>query len=936
MIHRFAVVDLETTGNSPKNGERIIQFSAVIVEDEKIVDQYSTFLNPEIPIPAFIEELTGINDDMVMDAPAFKEVASEIYELLNERIFVAHNVLFDLNFLKGEFQKAGYPDFHVSTLDTVELAKILLPTADSYKLIELAEYFSFTHERPHQADSDAFVTAEILLKFTGLARSLPLVTLEKLTKLSSALKSNIDMFFSEILNEKMRQIPDLPLDLEVFRGIAVRKEAITDAPHEYRINSSYPHTLEEKEKLISKYIKNYSRRNGQFEMMDIVYDSFEKSRHSVIEAGTGVGKSLAYLLPSIFFAVQSQKKIVISTYTTQLQEQLLLNEMNVVKAMIPFPFKAALLKGRNHYPNMFKFEQSLKEEDLQYDSVLTKMQLLVWFTLTNTGDMDELNLSSGGKLYWNRIKQDGWHLSIKRDPWGQRDFYLRARKKAEHADLIITNHSMLLADIEKENKIFPDYEYVVIDEAHHLERSARQYFGLSLKYVTSKFLLSKAKSSDKQSLLPRLHSILEAYESKLEVEEAHLDSILTSLEEDLDVLFHLLAQLFLKTNKTKQKQYQKLQLRLDSFIQQEPRWKAVQMCAERVVSSLKSARFAISDRIKKAEKDSKTLSEKNQSLIEEAYTFVEEWTKLEKNVRHLFVFPENGTVIWLEGDMRSLPNSLYIRSQPVAVQEPLASKFFGKMKSTVLTSATLTINQSFNFFMEEIGLASFPNVSKKQIDSPFDFQKNAKLIIPNDIPEIRKVSSIEYAEAMASHLIPIAQATKGRMLVLFTAYDLLRLTYDLMKQSGLLDDYLLIAQGISAGSRTKLTKNFQRFEKSILFGMNSFWEGIDIPGEDLSCLVMVRLPFSPPDEPLTEAKNEYMKQKGKNPFSAYALPEAVLRFKQGFGRLIRTEADKGLVIVFDRRIETTAYGKDFIRSIPPVSLHHSSLNEIIQIVEDWL
>jgi ATP-dependent DNA helicase DinG len=195
---------------------------------------------------------------------------------------------------------------------------------------------------------------------------------------------------------------------------------------------------------------------------------------------------------------------------------------------------------------------------------------------------------------------------------------------------------------------------------------------------------------------------------------------------------------------------------------------------------------------------------------------------------------------------------------------------------------------------------------------------------------------LEYAEAIASHLIPIAQATKGRMLVLFTAYDLLRLTHDLMKQSGLLDDYLLIAQGISAGSRTKLTKNFQRFEKSILFGMNSFWEGIDIPGEDLSCLVMVRLPFSPPDEPLTEAKNEYMKQKGKNPFSAYGLPEAVLRFKQGFGRLIRTESDKGLVIVFDRRIETTAYGKDFIRSIPPVTLHHSSLNEIIQIVEDWL
>ena len=194
----------------------------------------------------------------------------------------------------------------------------------------------------------------------------------------------------------------------------------------------------------------------------------------------------------------------------------------------------------------------------------------------------------------------------------------------------------------------------------------------------------------------------------------------------------------------------------------------------------------------------------------------------------------------------------------------------------------------------------------------------------------------DYVIAITEHIITIAEATKGRMLILFTAHDMLKKTYELIKESGFLDDFAMIAQGITSGSRTRLTRNFQRYDKAILLGTSSFWEGVDIPGEDLSCLVIVRLPFSPPDEPLTEAKCQIIKQKGGNAFTEYSLPEAILRFKQGFGRLIRTENDRGIMMVFDKRIITTKYGKAFLQSIPSVPMKKGNIDELVEIIYKWL
>jgi ATP-dependent DNA helicase DinG len=289
----------------------------------------------------------------------------------------------------------------------------------------------------------------------------------------------------------------------------------------------------------------------------------------------------------------------------------------------------------------------------------------------------------------------------------------------------------------------------------------------------------------------------------------------------------------------------------------------------------------------------------------------------------------------MEGDVRMPQNHLKIKCRPAGLDRIRMEQFIDGKKSVIFTSATLSVNRSFQHFAEELGI---PEKRFRQaiFPSPFHYEKNCKLIIPNDVPEIQDVTSEKYVEVLADYLSAVAQATNGRMLVLFTSYDMLKNTYLLMKESGLLEDFVLIAQGITNGSKVRLTRHFQKFEKAILFGTSSFWEGVDIPGEDLSCLVLVRLPFTPPDDPLFQAKGEALRAEGKNPFYHSSLPQAVIRFKQGFGRLIRTERDRGIIIVFDRRITTARYGKAFIQSIPKVPILHASLPEVIQVIEDWL
>ncbi|WP_066047639.1 ATP-dependent DNA helicase DinG [Robertmurraya korlensis] len=932
MTNRFVVVDLETTGNSPKKGDKIIQFAAVVVENGEIKETFSSLVSSDKPIPLFIEELTGLNNDMLKDAPTFSEIAPKILQLLDGAFFVAHNVLFDLSFLQEELINSGYEGFFGPVIDTVELSRIVFPTADSFKLTDLATKEGLAHDRPHQADSDAYVTAELFLILIKLLRELPEVTLRQLLRLAGGLKSDISLLLDEYVLGKSSTRDVIPEELEIFHGLVLRKkEEIENIQHSAQ--GIYPSTPEEIEAMFLRAFNDYEKRDGQVQMLDHVYSAFLNERHALIEAGTGVGKSMAYLLPSAIFSNNTNNKIVVSTYTTQLQEQLLTKDIPLLKKMVDFPLEVVLLKGRHHYISLEKFHQTLYEEEDNYDTSLTKMQILVWLTHTETGDYEELNLSSGGLLYWNRIKNDSSSF-VKDRSWLSHDFYFLIRQRVNEAKIIITNHSLLMADLNAENSILPPFEYVIIDEAHHFEKAVGKSFNQSIDYLSLRMLLSQFGSIDQRQTFYELEQIFK----NTQIEDNHkllhsfqINEMIVELQFEIDDLFRAVA-LFVK--RSAKKGNQRLVKRV-SHDESAKEWSSAVASAERCQFLLKDLYDSLNKWVDFVKSQQLTLDHHQRITMNEVVSFLDEIEEIRSHIKNLIIKPLSNQVTWIEMDARATQNLTSIYSQPVSISRLLKENFFDKKKSAVLTSATMTVNQSFDFVMDSLGLEE-KNCSTLHIPSPFAYKEQVQVLIPDDLPEINKVPLSDYVAAITEHIISIAEATKGRMLILFTSYDMLRKTYDLIKESGLLDDYVLFAQGITSGSRSRLTRNFQRFEKSILLGTSSFWEGIDIPGEALSCLVIVRLPFTPPDDPIAEAKSEIIQAEGQNPFSKHSLPEAVLRFKQGFGRLIRKKTDRGFVIIFDRRIVTTTYGKAFLKSIPTVPVKTLDINEMLNIIEDWL
>lgn len=923
MSNRYVVIDLETTGNSPKKGDRIIQFAAVVLERGEIVETFSSLINPKMNIPVFIEELTGINENMVKDAPSFEEIAPKIQQLLEDSFFVAHNVLFDLSFLQEELIMANQEGFLGSVIDTVELARFLYPTFDSYKLNDLANYLGFKHDRPHQADSDAEVTARILQHLLEKMEELPFQTSKQLLELSEGLKSDIHLLFEEIMDKNSTSLRHLPSHLELVNGLVIKKLGNKTLNH-FNKNTEgrlFPMSFIEKEEQLRKVFSPYQKRIGQLNMMDEVYEAFTNHCHLLLEAGTGIGKTMGYLYPAAYFAKETGNKVLISTFTNQLQTQLLINDIPLLKKLLPFEINISLLKGKSHYLSLSKFEESLHDNEDNYDSCLTKMQILIWLLETETGDVDELNLSSGGQIYWKRIRHSHETMS-ENELWREKDFYSRALNMAGDADIIITNHALLLADIH--GNIFPKIDYIILDEGHHFQKVAIKYFGAQLDYFRIRLLLNQFGLLEQKQLLFQLSTYLKNKGMYSGFE--NLNETISNLFFEMDEFFKTI-RIYVK-GIMKEEPLFRISIKINN---KEQAFKNLFHSAERFSLLLKDFIDVIKVSYKVFELDQ---SENSKRLFEEIHQATEELSLVREQIKRFFINSESDDISWIEIDFRSYQNSTTLYLQPLFVAKEIQELFFLNKKSVILTSATLSIENDFQYMLNELGL----NESTKSlsIPSPFNYRNQVKVLVPEDLPEINSVPIDDYIAAITEQIISIAEVTKGRILVLFTSHDMLRKTYALIKESGLLDEFVLLAQGVTGGSHSRLTRNFQKFDKAILFGTNSFWEGIDIPGEDLSCLIMVRLPFTPPDEPFLQAKSEKLKAIGGNPFMQLSLPEAVLRFKQGFGRLIRTSHDKGVLVIFDKRIITTKYGKVFLSSIPEVPLEKGNIEKILHSIRDWL
>ncbi|SDY88313.1 ATP-dependent DNA helicase DinG [Evansella caseinilytica] len=919
-MKRFVIIDVETTGVSYAKGDRIIQLAFVVVENTAMTNRYMTYLNPGREIPPFIQSLTCIEATHVETAPSFSEVAPDLLEVLDGAYFVAHNADFDLQFINAELTGAGYPPFQGPVLDTVELARISFPTADSFRLSQLTKQLDMNHQQPHRADSDAEAAAQLLLQIFHRFASLPKLTLQQIDKLAGQLKSDV----SSLLHEWLENHPDEadPL-LEEYGGLVLRRPADDESVTEEKSIPSFEEfytTCMKNEQWCKERIGEYENRPGQLEMISFIHEVFNDRSFGLIEAGTGTGKTLAYLVPAAFQAKEHNCPVVISTHTVQLQEQLVKQELPILNSLLPFSFRSAVLKGRNHYLCLRKFSSALHNQSWNesYDKTLSKAQILVWLTATETGDVEELSLASHSSHFWNELASDSFSCNSPKCQWFARCFYQRAKRKAKKANLIITNHSLVLSDVMTDHQVIPKYRYAIIDEAHHFEETASEQLGQQLDYHSLLHFINELGSCDGEGLLAKWLVTMPELDSHLLTEAEDCGR---NLKQDWYELFALLHQ-HAEKNADNYNERGRTVTTIDFHGDD---WVIINDAVDR-------CSFYLQDWIDSIGKLKDAMKEESSEKGMIAF-FVERVQTVADTFADLLKHPVPGRIHWLEVDTKGPRQAVYVQSKPVDVSELLADEFFHGKDSVVLTSATLAVNQQFQYIIQRLGLEDVP-VKTKIVDSPFQWENQVRLMVPTDMPMIQKGENA-YIEAAVMHIHRVAMLTKGKMLVLFTSYEMLKRSYQLLKEL-LADDYMLIAQGVQTGSRTKLTKNFQQFDKAILLGTSSFWEGVDIPGNDLSVIAIVRLPFSPPNDPLFQAKSNRLKEEGASPFMKLALPQAILRFKQGFGRLIRRSTDKGIVIVLDRRIVAAKYGKSFLHSLPAVPVIEKSLDELEIDISNWL
>jgi len=929
-MEKFVVVDLETTGHASAKDDKIIEIGIVTIENGEIVEQYSTFLNPQRKIPPFITNLTGISEQDVSNAPIFSEVAAAIRSKFEGACLIAHNVPFDLGFLNDELKAAGQNKLECPVLDTVELSRILHPQAPSYKLSQIAEHLGIFHDAPHRALADAFVTARLFLTLREKLSSLPVETIVHLGKLQKVLKSDLSVLLDGNL-ESFAPGSGEQSDIVSHHGLAFKKihveqkeaRELSVSFHEY-LDDIY----EESGRLENEFA-GYEKRTGQRDMSELIFDAFESKKHALVEAETGTGKTLGYLLPALYEAVKRNERIVISTYTTQLQSQLLDEEIPLVSKLVPFSFAAALLKGKYHYLSLEKLAFELQQPEIgNYDIALSKAMLLVWITETETGDIDEIQLPSNGYHFYKRVSAEAEGELNPHSSWLRHSYYQIARKKAQRADLVITNHALLCADMASDYELLPPYRKAILDEAHQFEGAASRRYGLKLDYVHMQYALNDIGATDENDLVGRL--IRKSSGLFDDFLLGRWDHVFKEAIHELDSFFRYIFSYVKERKLNSYSDTGRIQYRFEPENETAKAWNAIQEMAERLIFQFRDlVHYLLEMRSRLIEAAGPGMQE-----LDELRLAVERLQFYIDSLEQMFLLHNENEVKWVEIEAKGAKNAVYLFSEPASVSEQLAEQFFAAKDSIVLASATLTMNGSFAYARERLGLDQ-TKIMEKKIASPFKYDEQVQLLVPDDFPDIRKENLDDFIYSVCEAVFSLAEITEGRMLVLFTSFDMLKRSYYLLKEFMDDEEYVLIAQGITSGSRTRLKKNFQSYDKAILLGTNSFWEGIDIPGEDLSCLVIARLPFLPPNQPVYEAKAKAMEAEGRNAFYDLSLPNAVIRFKQGFGRLIRSRHDRGIVFVCDSRLKKSSYGRYFIKSIPKVPLTYDSTAVLLEKAKQW-
>jgi DNA polymerase-3 subunit epsilon/ATP-dependent DNA helicase DinG len=951
----YVSLDIETTGLDPDQ-DVILEIGAVRFKGSQVYETYQTLVNPGRPIPYKIQQLTGITAADIVDAPPIGAVLADLRRFVDENPIIGHNISFDLGFLyrQGLFkQNVG--------LDTFELASILLPHAGRYSLASLLTYLRVPlppHGQAHRALDDAKAAHLLFEALLDQARRLDGRIIEEVAQISGKTDWPLSLIFRDLSRERHYSPPVGTLgqhlaakglldDFSADGGFALMRRdpdeqafdpPLKVVPNPTPVDINELAKLLEKNGLFERHFTSFEHRPQQVDMLASVAAAFNDSNHLLVEAGTGTGKSIAYLIPAIYWAVQNGQRVVISTNTINLQDQLLNKDIPALQKILPIQFKAVALKGRSNYVCPHRVQLFRAKDNLSPKELRLLAKLLVWLPSTTTGDREELFMPDyGEQAVWSQVASDG-NTCTPRTCTAETCFYARARRAAESAHVIIVNHALLLADIAVDSRVIPEYKYLIIDEAHHLEDSVTN----QLSFVV-----------DEKSLMQLLGELSHPLRSERgddrrgsgqwvgfihEITRRCLTAVPNQVKGEVNDIAFKSHQAVEKAVKT----VHKLFLALNAFVQEFPGGSRYnqkirlteqnrgQSAWSNVELSWQNTSTALADVLKAlgilhtllTELESYDVPDWEELLATLGY-YRSQLDETKSNLNQILAQPSRDRILWVEQNLQSKVLSLH--NAPLHVGGLVHEHLLKPKEAVVFTSATIRTNNSFEYFQERLHLWDAVDVA---VGSPFDYEHSTLLYLPTDMPD---PDTSGYQKSLEIGLTNLVKQIKGRTLVLFTAYTQLTHTANSIR-GALADAGIVLYQQGDGTNRRQILDNFKNAEQAVLLGTRSFWEGVDIPGSALSCVIITRIPFAVPSDPIVAARAETF----DDAFNQYSIPQAILMFRQGFGRLIRTNQDRGVVAIFDHRVLSKSYGQAFLESLPGVTEYRGPMANLPKMAEDWI